>query len=145
MGPGGEGASGQPHPFPLALQTVLLCQVPLETLPGSLGCGQAHLPLCSHTVPLPQAWLSQAAAGDSQHLCLPSQGGSLELRELVQRCGEACPVSQPARQGGAPAVPQPPSIRSLYQHQALGLCVCLLPLEPEQLLWVDNNSSRNPS
>lgn len=34
---------------------------------------------------------------------------------------------------------------SLYLPRDLGLGMCLLPLEPEQLLWVDNNSNRNPS
>lgn len=61
-----------------------------------------------------------------------------------------CQVSQHAhcgceRLGGVPAVTQPPSTGSLYQHQDLGLGVHLWPLEPEQLLWVDNNSNRNPS
>lgn len=37
VGPGGKGASGWPHPFPLAPEAVPLCQVPLATMPGSLG------------------------------------------------------------------------------------------------------------
>ena len=47
--------------------------------------------------------------------------------------------------GGAPAMPQPPSIGRSISTRIWGLGVCLLPREPEQLLWVDNNSNRNPS
>lgn len=111
-------------------------------------------PFCSDTAPLPQAWLSQAAVGGCQRLYPPSLGGSLLLWEPARRCrggvpGEpACALwcgrpRRSARQAPAPR----PSARSTstYQHRDLGLGACLLPHEPEQLLWVDNNSNRNPS
>lgn len=54
VGPGREGASGwRPHPSPLApKQLVALCQVPLATLPGSLG-SKPISPLCRHPCPRP--------------------------------------------------------------------------------------------
>lgn len=49
------------------------------------------------------------------------------------------------RLGRSPRQAPAPIYRQLYQHQDLGPGVRVLPLEPEQLLWVDNNSNRNPS
>lgn len=46
---------------------------------------------------------------------------------------------------GAVGVLPPQSTSSLYLHGDLGLGMCLLPPEPEPLLWVDNNSNCNPS
>ena len=75
-GPGGEGASGQPHPCPLAHQQLLCARRPWKLCQVPWALAQTHLPLCSHAAPLPQAWLSWAAVSDCQHLCPPSQGGS---------------------------------------------------------------------
>lgn len=46
--------------------------------------------------------------------------------------------------GMCPPCPSPVCPLAL-SAQHLGLGVCVLPLEPEPLLWVDNNSNRNPS
>lgn len=142
MGPGGEGASGQPHPCPLAHQTVPLCQVPLETLPDSLGCGpNPSSTLQPHSTPAPG--LAFTGRRGRLSASLPALLGA--AREPAQRCQGGVPGEPACTPGRAPPIPQPPSVSSLYQHQALGLGVCLLPLEPGQLLWVDNNSNRNPS
>lgn len=108
------------------------------------------VPLCSDMAPLPQAWLSLAAVGGCQCLYPPSPGGSPELREPAQRCqggvpGEPACAPRAWAAGEERRLSPAPSISPLYQHEDLGLGVCLLPHEPEQLLWVDNNSSRNPS
>lgn len=152
-GGGGKGTWGQAvkgpvgsHTPALWLTKQLLCaRRPWKLCQVPWALAQTHLPLCSHAAPLPQAWLSWAAVSVCQHLCPPSQGGSWSHESQPGGAREMCQVSQHAHRGGAPAMPQPLSISSFYQHQALGLCVCLLPLEPEQLLWVDNNSNHNPS
>ena len=125
VGPGGEGASGQPHPCPLAHQTAPLCQAPLETLPGSLGSGpNPSSPLQPRGTPAPglaftgcREWLSAS---------LPALPGRLlEPGEPALRCqgdvpGEpACTPGRSARHAPAPVY------QLLLSAPGAWACVCV--------------------
>lgn len=91
VGPGGKGANGWPHPFPLARSSSFVPGTPgnYAKLPGLQS--KLIFPLCSDTASLPQAWLSQAAVGIRQCLYPPSLDASRELQEPAQRCQEGVP------------------------------------------------------
>lgn len=133
-GASGEGATGQPHPFLWLTQQFLCARCPGKLRQAPWAAAQAHLPLCSHAAPLPQAWLSQAAVGGCQRLCPPSQGGSLELREPAQRCqggvpGE--PACRPGR-GTRPCLSAP----SISTQLRAWVCVCCLSSQSSYYGWI---------
>lgn len=134
MGPGGEGASGQPHPCPLAHQTAPLCQVPLETLPDSLGCGpNPSSTLQPHGTPAPG--LAFTGCRGRLSASLPALLGA--AGEPAQRCQGGVPGEPACTPGRAPPTPQPPSVSSLYQHQLWAwVCVCCLLSQNSYYGWI---------
>lgn len=88
-------------PLPSGSQAVALCQVPLATLPGSLG-SMPILPLCSNQAPLPTAWLSQAAGAAVSVSTRPPRATSWSFGSQPGGAREVCQASRHACCGRAP-------------------------------------------
>lgn len=86
VGPGGEGASGWPHPFPLAPEQLLCARYPWQL------CQAPRAP--SPSSPSAQGLAFTGCCGGCQCLYPPTLGNFLELREPAQKC-----------QGGVPGEP----------------------------------------
>lgn len=160
MGPGSQGASGEPRPFPLAHHTALCARFPgtsarllgLQTKPASPCAplrstpapGLAFLDLCLCTLPGQLPGTAGASPG-----CPGGVPGEPACALWAWVAGEEARC----------ALGRTVQIIAVFWHDHLltrvsvftpsapdpGLGMCLLPLEPVQSLWVDNNSSRNPS